>query len=120
MRKGVKLVQYYDNLVTLYILAYHKEEFDLLHRHEEGDDEYTACRKTTDGMEEEFNKIRSREAEQEYDEAKTIVDDYVKSLRSQPMSVDTGQNSPIKRKAESLTVSAHKKFKRGGARGRGR
>lgn len=26
--KGVKLVQYYENLVTLYILAYHKEEFD--------------------------------------------------------------------------------------------
>ena len=27
--KGVKLVQYYENLVTLYILAYHKGEFDL-------------------------------------------------------------------------------------------
>jgi hypothetical protein len=221
VNKGVKLVQYYNNLVTLYILAFHKEEFDLcfalllrfqstnynfrnefpdlstavlafqylpednnlcrwiatlfaflwrtqdwdsrehilthfpdinkealsrflfaiayirdphtkghntavlaqwcaVHQHEEGDDQYRTCRKEYNYMEDQFNKIRSEEAEHEYDEAKTFVDDYVKSLRSHSLSVDNGQSTPVastKRKAKSPMMSSHKKYKRGGGRG---
>ncbi|KAJ4336385.1 hypothetical protein N0V87_005401 [Didymella glomerata] len=219
--KGVKLVQYYENLVTLYILAYHKEEFDLcfalllrfqstnytfrnefpglatavlafqylpedsdlcrwiatlfaflwptqgwdsheqivttlpqiekqalskflfavayirdphtkghntavlaqwcaVHRHEEGDHEYGACRKSYAFLEDQFDKIRKEEAKHEFDEANRIVEDHTKNLRLQLTTVDTGQSAPLKRKAESLTVSSQKKYKRGGGRGRGR
>ncbi|KAJ4384809.1 hypothetical protein N0V86_000412 [Didymella sp. IMI 355093] len=221
VNKGVKLVQYYNNLVTLYILAFHKEEFDMcfalllrfqstnynfrnefpdlstavlafqylpedndlcrwiatlfaflwrtqdwdsrehilnhfpnidkealsrflfaiayirdphtkghntavlaqwcaVHQHEEGDDQYRTCRKEYNYMEDQFNKIRSEEAEHEYDEAKNIVDGYIKSLRSHSRSVDDDQSTPVasaKRKAKNPVVPSHKKYKRGGGRG---
>lgn len=224
VRKTVKLQQYYNNLVTLYILAFHRKEFDLcfaillrfqstnytfrnelpdlattvlafqylpedndlcrwiatlfaflwgtqhyesrehiladfpqidneafckflfaiayirdpftkghntavlaqwceVHHHNEDDAEYRTCQEVYSHMEDYLDKIRSEEAEHEYDEAKRIVDDYVKSLRSQSLSVDTSQSTPIgmnKRRAESPVVQSHKKYKRGGERGGGR
>jgi hypothetical protein len=71
-------------------------------------------------LEDQLDKIRREEAEHGYNEAKIIVEDYVKNLRSQSTIVDIGQSTPVKKKAESPTMSSAKKYKRGGSRRRGR
>ncbi|KAF2623863.1 hypothetical protein BU25DRAFT_424542 [Macroventuria anomochaeta] len=99
------------------------EQWCEVHHHEEGDAEEALCKEVFDGMKVQLDKIRSEEAEREYNEAKRLVDDYVKSLQSQSLSVDATQSTPLgksKRKAESPVVQSHRKYKRGGGRGGGR
>lgn len=91
-----------------------------VHRHQKGDYEHGACRKSYALLEDQLDKIRREEAEHGYNEAKIIVEDYVKNLRSQSTIVDIGQSTPVKKKAESPTMSSAKKYKRGGSRRRGR
>lgn len=94
-----------------------------VHQHKEGDEEEALCKEMYDAMKVKLDVLRSEEAERHYQEAKDVVDEYVQSLRSQSLNVDTLQStvpSMVKRKAESPVTQPHQKYRRGGARGSGR
>lgn len=87
------------------------------HQHQEGDAEALLCKEVYGKMEATFEKIRRKEAEDEYKEAKKVVDRYEESLRSQP---PRQANTPLKgkkRKAESPVVQSKQEHKISGGKG---
>ena len=91
-----------------------------VHHHKEGDAEEALCKEVCGNMKVHLDDIRSEEAEREYDDAKKLVDNYVKSLQSRSLGIDAIKSMPFgksKRKAESPVLQSHKKYKRGGGRG---
>ncbi|KAJ4991506.1 hypothetical protein SVAN01_02887 [Stagonosporopsis vannaccii] len=87
-----------------------------VHHHQEDDEEAILCKAVFEDLRDSLDKIRKREADDEYAEAKRVMDEHEKSLRSQ--STNKG-GSPIrakKRKAESTAVESKKEQKRGSRR----
>lgn len=115
-------------LAFLFAIAYTRDAFTKghntavidrwckVHHHTEGDAEATLCAEVYDNLKSNLEEIRTKEAKDEYAEAKKVVEDYEEGLQVHSLSKQEMSRKANKRKAESLEMQPKKEPKRGNRR----